>query len=169
MILTLMSGAVFAQTTEFTYQGSLTNASVLADGNYDFEFLLLDAMSGGTHIGATIKQTSVAVTDGTFAVKLNFGANFPGATRFLEFHVRQTGGGGFTPLTLRQAVTSAPGRGSRTAPDDRQRKRRNGRRQIRPRRSRAGQRREGTTSANRSTAEGNFRAKTGKRSPPKTA
>ncbi len=108
IILTLACGAVFAQTTEFTYQGRLQTASVPASGNYDFEFLLFDAVSGGTQIGSTLTRSSVAVADGTFAVKLDFGGQFPGANRFLEIHIRQTGGGAFTPLTPRQAVTSAP-------------------------------------------------------------
>ncbi len=37
-----------AQTTAFTYQGSLKNAGTNANGNYDFEFALFDALSSGT-------------------------------------------------------------------------------------------------------------------------
>ena len=103
-----MCGPVFAQTTEFTYQGSLKNSSIPASGNYDFEFALFDAVTGGTQILMTITKTSVLVTDGIFAVKLDFGNQFSGANRFLEIRVRQTGGGAFTPLSPRQAVTSAP-------------------------------------------------------------
>ncbi|MEP6901375.1 MAG: hypothetical protein ABJA66_06465, partial [Actinomycetota bacterium] len=97
-----------AQTTEFTYQGQLQNSALPASGNFDFEFLLFDAVTGGAQIGATVTQTNVAVTGGTFAVKLDFGSSFPGANRFLEIHVKQTGGGAFTVLNPRQAVTSAP-------------------------------------------------------------
>lgn len=46
IILTLMCSVAFAQTTEFAYQGSLKNASAPANGNYDFEFLLFDAVTG---------------------------------------------------------------------------------------------------------------------------
>src|SRR5205807_4611407 len=49
-----------------------------------------------------------AVTNGTFSVGLDFGANYPGANRFLEIRVRQTGSGAFTPLVPRQAVSSTP-------------------------------------------------------------
>lgn len=97
-----------AQTTEFTYQGSLKNAASAATGNFDFEFQLFDASTGGTQIGSTITTNTVAVVSGAFAVKLDFGSAFPGANRFLEIHVRQTGGGAFTPLTPRQAVSSSP-------------------------------------------------------------
>ena len=102
------SAVVFSQTTEFTYQGRLLNASAPAGGNHDFEFALYDAVSGGVQIGSTLTRASVAVADGSFSVKLDFGNNFPGANRFLEIHVRQTGGGAFTPLTPRQQINSTP-------------------------------------------------------------
>ena len=94
-VLILVACAVTsrAQTTSFTYQGSLKDGGVAANGNYDFEFLLFDASSAGTQLGSTISQNSVAISNGTFAVTLDFGSQFPGASRFLEIHVRQTGGG----------------------------------------------------------------------------
>src|SRR5436190_21710105 len=95
-----------AQTTEFVYQGQLQNASLPANGNFDFEFLLFDSLTAGTQIGTTVTKNSVVVTAGIFAVKLDFGANYPGANRFLEIHVRQVGGGAFTPLMPRQSVSS---------------------------------------------------------------
>ena len=97
-----------AQTTEFTYQGSLKNGGVAATGNYDFEFLLFDTLTAGTQSGSTLSRSGVAVANGTFSVKLDFGATFPGANRFLEIHVRQGTTGGFTQLLPRQPVTSAP-------------------------------------------------------------
>ena len=65
-------------------------------------------LSGGTQTGGTLARNSVAVASGLFSVMLDFGNQFPGANRFLEIHVRQAGGGGFTPLTPRQAVSNAP-------------------------------------------------------------
>ncbi len=97
-----------AQTTEFTYQGNLDFNGQPATGNYDFEFSLFSGLAGGTQIGQTIPATNVPVTNGVFAVPLNFGAAFPGADRFLEIKVRPAGGGAFTPLTPRQPVSSAP-------------------------------------------------------------
>ena len=97
-----------AQTTGFVYQGSLNSGGVVANGNHDFEFALFDAVSGGAQLGATITQSSVSVTNGIFAVSLDFGSQFPGAQRFLEIRVRPTGVGAFTPLTPRQPITSAP-------------------------------------------------------------
>ena len=98
----------FAQTTAFNYQGSLNSGGTPASGNHDFEFALFDAASGGAQLGSMLTQNSVAVTNGIFAVSLDFGSQFPGANRFLEIRVRQAGGGAFTQLTPRQPVTSAP-------------------------------------------------------------
>jgi hypothetical protein len=99
---------VQAQTMEFSFQGSLQNNGAAATGNHDFEFLLFDAIAGGTQIGATLTRNSVAVTNGIFSVNLDFGASFPGAIRFLEIRVRQAGGGALNTLTPRQSVKSAP-------------------------------------------------------------
>ena len=98
----------FAQSTSFTYQGSLKTGGIDANGSHDFEFALFDVAGGGAQLGSTITQSSVTVTNGIFAVSLDFGNQFPGANRFLEIRVRQTGGGGFTTLTPRQPVASTP-------------------------------------------------------------
>ena len=108
LFILVFSLAVGAQTTEFVYQGSLKDNAVPASGNYDFEFALFDAVSAGSQIGATIPKKGVAVANGIFSVKLDFGSSFPGAQRYLEIHVRQTSGGSFTPLTPRQPISNTP-------------------------------------------------------------
>ncbi len=97
-----------AQTTEFVFQGQLQNSSLPASGSFDFEFLLFDTLAGPNQIGSTLTRSVVAVANGIFSVNLDFGANYPGASRYLEIHVRQTGGSAFTPLTPRQAISSMP-------------------------------------------------------------
>ena len=101
-------GTVSAQTTEFSYQGSLKDGANPATGNYDFEFALFDSLSAGTQIGSTLTRNTVAVAGGTFAVKLDFGSQFPGANRFLEVRVRLTGQPGITILAPRQQLNSSP-------------------------------------------------------------
>jgi hypothetical protein len=96
----------FGQTTEITYQGQLQSSSAPASGSFDFEFALFDG--AGSQIGSVLTRNGVSVSGGIFSVNLDFGAGFPGATRFLEIRVRQSGGGAFTTLSPRQAVTSAP-------------------------------------------------------------
>ena len=98
-----------AQTTAFNYQGSLSTSGSPATGNYDFEFALFDSLSGGTQLGSTLTRSPVAVANGTFAVSLDFGSQFPGANRFLEIRVRLTGDpGGYQQLLPRSPVNSAP-------------------------------------------------------------
>ncbi len=104
-----LTQSVKAQTTEFTYQGQLENSSVIANEDYDFQFALFDSLTGGTQLGGTITLNSVAVVNGIFSVKLNFGDVFNGSPRYLEIRVRQTtAGGGFITLNPRQLFTSAP-------------------------------------------------------------
>lgn len=108
IVVFLFHGSIAAQSTSFTYQGELQLSSQPANGTFDFEFLLYDASSGGTQIGATATRSNITVTDGRFTVSLDFGANFTGPERFLEIRVRQTGGGGFTILDPRQRIGSSP-------------------------------------------------------------
>lgn len=100
-----------AQTSAFTYQGKLTDASAAASGQYDFTFRLFDAASAGTQIGADVSLDNVAVSAGIFTVNLDFGANAfsTNATRFLEISVRAgESSGAYTPLAPRQEITSTP-------------------------------------------------------------
>ena len=102
------------QTTAFTYQGRLTDGGAPASGNYDLQFTLWDALSGGTQqpqpAPAALTKTNVAVTGGVFSVLLDFGVSaFPGADRFLEVGVRPGGSGvAFTLLAPRQQISSTP-------------------------------------------------------------
>lgn len=107
VVLFLFVG-VSAQTTTFTYQGSMKSAGIAATGSFDFEFALFDALAGGSQVGSTITALAVPVTSGTFSVPLNFGSQYPGADRYLEIRVRTAGGGAFTTLAPRQQVSSSP-------------------------------------------------------------
>ena len=48
LVLLLAASAARAQTTTFTYQGKLTDGGTPANGSYDLQFTLWDAVSGGT-------------------------------------------------------------------------------------------------------------------------
>jgi Chaperone of endosialidase len=113
MLLLFGVGIASAQNTAFTYQGRLQDAGTNANGSYDFQFTLWDALSGGTQqpqpSPATVTKTSVSVANGVFTVQLDFGASaFPGADRFLEMSVRLAGGGAFALLSPRQPISSTP-------------------------------------------------------------
>ncbi len=97
------------QTTVYTYTGNLVESGNSANGSYDMQFSLYDALSGGTQVGSTISKAGVNVSAGVFSVPLDFGAaSFPGAARFLEVAVRHAGGNTYTTLSPRSQITTAP-------------------------------------------------------------
>ena len=106
IVLLCVAGTLSAQTTTFTYQGNLNSDGIPASGNHDFEFALF--ISGGSQIGSTLTRTNVPVTNGIFAVELDFGNNYTGANRELEIRVRPSGGGAFTTLLPRQLLRATP-------------------------------------------------------------
>jgi hypothetical protein len=96
--------------TAFTYQGRLTDNGQPANGPFDFIFTLYNAASGGSTVGSPVTLEDIPVSQGQFTALLDFGAGiFGGESRWLEISVRPgNSGGGFTPLTPRQALTPAP-------------------------------------------------------------
>ena len=98
-----------AQGTAFTYQGQLSAGGAPANGHYDFTFALFSTSSTNTgQVGATLTDLDVGVTNCLFTVLLDFGANFPGASRWLAIGVRTNGGSGFTALNPLQELTPTP-------------------------------------------------------------
>lgn len=114
VVLLALAAQASAQTA-FTYQGELRSSGAVASGLHDMRFRLYDGASSPTQIGPTLCVDNVNITDGTFAVPLDFGAQFgSSASRFLEIEVRGDTGlscaslAGFTLLAPRQQITSAP-------------------------------------------------------------
>src|ERR1051325_4629470 len=113
MSLALFCREDLAQGTAFPYQGRLTDGGTPATANYDFQFTLWDADSGGSQqpqpSPVTVTRSNVVVSNGTFPVQLDFGARaFPGADRLLEIGGRPAGSGSFTILAPRQSIGSTP-------------------------------------------------------------
>ena len=108
LLLMLFACSVSAQTTEFAYQGSLRDNGAPANNNYDLEFALYDNSIGGSQLGPTIQRNMIAVANGAFSVKLDFGSVFPGANRYLEIRVKVAGAGPYSTLAPRQLVNSSP-------------------------------------------------------------
>ncbi len=96
--------------TGFTYQGELQVSGAPANGDFDFTFALFDASAGGTELGAMIERDDVAVTDGIFAVELDFTEMpFAGEQLWIDIAVREgDSSGGYTGLLPRQKLTAAP-------------------------------------------------------------
>jgi hypothetical protein len=102
--------STWAQDTAFTYQGRLTDNGSPANGNYDLQFYLRDALMAGIPVGTTNTLAPVAVSNGLFTVVLDFGAGiFTGPARWLEIGVRTNGSpGSYSTLSPRQPVTPSP-------------------------------------------------------------
>jgi len=106
----LAAGSLPAQTTAFTYQGRLQEGAQPADGSYDLQFSLADACSNGNCVATSLTCAAVPVSNGLFAVTLDFGGGiFDGSPRWLEVGVRTNGSSDpYTLLSPRQAITAAP-------------------------------------------------------------
>ena len=89
--------------TTFTYQGELTENGQPANGAYNMDFSLWDAAVAGNQIGSTVSLNGVQVTEGGFAVDLDFGADaFDNSNRWLEVAVNAV------TLAPRHAITRTP-------------------------------------------------------------
>src|SRR6185503_8234333 len=104
-----------AQSTAFTYQGSLDDAGAPANGLHDFRVLLFNAASGGVVVGSPQCVDNVDVIDGVFTLQLDFGQAYAtGAERYLQIEVRQDTGltcgdaTGLVVMAPRQLLTATP-------------------------------------------------------------
>ncbi|HQK02064.1 MAG TPA: tail fiber domain-containing protein [Verrucomicrobiota bacterium] len=108
LTFSLPTGTALAQGTAFTYQGRLDSNGAPFNGNAEFQATLWTAATGGTQVAANNPAAVVVdVNNGLFTLRLDFGANFPGADRWLQLEVR-TSIGPFTTLNPRQALTPTP-------------------------------------------------------------
>ncbi|MDB6026434.1 MAG: hypothetical protein JWM68_2657, partial [Verrucomicrobiales bacterium] len=101
---------VSAQGTAFNYQGRLNDNGTPANGSFDLQFTIYNAVTNGTAISGTVTNAATGVSNGVFTTQLDFGANvFNGASRWLDIGVRTNGNpGAFTLLAPRQPLTSTP-------------------------------------------------------------
>jgi hypothetical protein len=97
-----------AQSSAFTYQGSLTDSGSPASGIYDLRFSIYDVETNGVAI-SVLTNAATTIADGLFTVTLDFGASvFDGNSRWLEIGAATNEGGAFTSLSPRQRITSTP-------------------------------------------------------------
>jgi len=108
-ILSTLNGQLstaFAQGTAFTYQGRLNDGGIPVSGTYDLQFTIYDSTNNpGVVIAGPLTNSAVSVSNGLFAVTLDFGTGvFTGTPRWLEIGVRTGGTGSFTILAPRQQM-----------------------------------------------------------------
>jgi hypothetical protein len=111
-ILLSLSGSVSLAVpwgTSFTYDGSLVDGGVHANGSYDLRFTLFDAASSGSAVAGPLTNASEVVSNGLFTTVLDFGPTaFTGQARWLEIGVRTNDAGAFTTLSPRQPILATP-------------------------------------------------------------
>jgi len=107
--LNLQPATAFAQGTAFSYQGRLEASGSPANGFYDLEFMVCDALTNGNVVGGPLTNSATGVTNGLFTVTLDFGNSvFMGPGRWLQLAVRTNGNGAFTTLLPRQQLLPVP-------------------------------------------------------------
>lgn len=89
--------------TSFSYKGSLVIGGVAVSGNYDFQFTLYTASSGGSVVGTILTRLNVPVSSGVYTVTLDFGSNtFTSPPLFLQIAYRKSGTtSAYTPISPR--------------------------------------------------------------------
>ena len=94
----------------FTYQGQLRNAGALVNGPVDLRITLWDSDVAGGQVGALNNYQAVPITDGRFAVGLNFGATaFDGSNRWVQLEFRSPAGSGqYLTLNPRDKIMATP-------------------------------------------------------------
>lgn len=99
---------VAAQTTNFTYQGRLTDSNAVANGNFDFQIGMYSAATGGSAV--LTFQRNALVTNGVFTLTLGLPTLFAnGSDYYLEIRVKPMGSTDpYTVLAPRQQILSAP-------------------------------------------------------------
>ncbi len=105
------SVTALAQGSGFSFQGRLNDGTNPANGPYDLQFKLYDAIAGGGQIGSTLVRPSTGLVNGVFSVTLDFGNaafNNPFAI-FIEIAVKPGGStNAYTILGPRQQLTVVP-------------------------------------------------------------
>ncbi len=108
-LFTAVALSASAQGTAFTYQGQLQNNGSPASGTYNLTFTLFNTNTSGVPIAGPVTNNAVNISNGLFAVLIDFGPGaFTGATNWLEIAVETNGVNAFTTLTPRQQLTPVP-------------------------------------------------------------
>ncbi len=110
LAILILGTAVHAQSTAFNFQGRLNDGANPANGRYDLQFKLFDAITGGNQVGATLDRPDTMLVNGVFSTALDFGSSaFASGSRFVEIAVRPTGSpNAHVILGGRQQILSVP-------------------------------------------------------------
>lgn len=106
---TAVASAQMQVTTAFSYQGDLRFDDKPVNEPTDVRVTLWDDETDGDQFGPTLTFDEVDVTEGRFTIALDFGDEFMGDRRWLNFEIRRPAGvGDYVPLLPRQEILAAP-------------------------------------------------------------
>ncbi len=110
IVLASLALSTFGQGTAFTYQGRLYNGTNLANGNYDMQFTLYSAATGGSILAGPVTNAPVAVSNGLFTTLIDFGPGvFIGNSSWLQVAVTTNDSTSFfVALSPLQQLTPTP-------------------------------------------------------------
>jgi hypothetical protein len=111
ILLLLAASVASGQSSFFNFQGRLNDGASPANGHYDLQFRLYDALTGGSRIGPTVTRADSVLVNGVFSTVLSFGsaAFASGEARFLEISVRPAGSPNeYVVLGARQQLMTVP-------------------------------------------------------------
>ena len=111
LMLALMTVALSRPASALTVNvipitGQLLVGGAPVTGNYDLQFQLYNAVSGGSTVGPLVTITNVAVADGVFYAEVNFGALSLGNSLWVQTNYRAAGAGNYAILSPRHVVPS---------------------------------------------------------------
>ena len=94
----------------FTYQGQLRNVGALVNGPVDLRITLWDSDAAGAQVGPINNYQALPITDGRFAVGLNFGETaFDGSNCWVQSEFRSPAGSGqYLTLNPRDKIMATP-------------------------------------------------------------
>jgi hypothetical protein len=105
----LQPSTLHAQGTAFSYQGRLNDGGSPATGIYDLRFTICDALANGNVVAGPNTSSATGVTNGLFAVTLDFGSGvFTGSNYWVEIAARTNGAALFATLSPRQPISPVP-------------------------------------------------------------
>lgn len=111
LLFTAASTTLVGQTTAFNFQGRLNDGVAPANGHYDLQFKLFDAITGGNQICSTNDKPDLLLINGVFSTPLDFAcpSAFTAASRFIEISVRPAGSpNAYVVMGARQQIMAVP-------------------------------------------------------------
>lgn len=110
-VIILLTYSLPGQSSSFNFQGRLNVGGTPANGHYDLQFRLYDAVEGGNRVGPIAQRPNTVVINGVFSTVLSFGntAFRTVQDRFIEISVRPTGTQNeYVVLGARQQILTVP-------------------------------------------------------------